>query len=53
MVKGVTGKVLFVNLSNSTNRVENFSEETYEKYLSGLGLGIRILYDFLSFFYKR
>ncbi|MDD5367836.1 MAG: aldehyde ferredoxin oxidoreductase N-terminal domain-containing protein, partial [Anaerolineaceae bacterium] len=45
MVKGVTGKILLINLSNSTSRVENLPGDIYEKYLSGLGLGIRILYD--------
>jgi aldehyde:ferredoxin oxidoreductase len=45
MVKGVMGKVLFVNLSQRTNRVEPVPEEVYQKYLSGLGLGVRLLYD--------
>ncbi|MBB6215864.1 aldehyde:ferredoxin oxidoreductase [Anaerosolibacter carboniphilus] len=43
-MKGYTGKILFVNLSNGTMKEHKLSEEVYENYLSGVGLGAYVLY---------
>lgn len=45
MVKGVTGQVLLVNLTLGASQVEQVSEDIYRNYLSGLGLGVHLLYD--------
>ena len=45
MVKGVAGKILFVNLTTGSIRVETVPESLYEQVLSGLGLAVRTLYD--------
>lgn len=45
VVKGVAGKILSINLTDKTSRVEQVPEEIYRRYLSGLGLAVRILYD--------
>jgi aldehyde:ferredoxin oxidoreductase len=45
MIKSVTGKILFINLSDATSRVEAVPEEFYTSSLSGLGLGVRVLYE--------
>lgn len=44
-MKGYIGKVLVVNLSNGTHEVENIDDKVYEEYLSGLGLGVKYLYE--------
>ncbi len=36
---GVNGKVLWVNLTDSTFEVEDVKEDIYRKYLTGNGLG--------------
>ena len=40
MANGYMGKVLVVDLSAGTFRDETIPDEIYEKYLSGMGLGI-------------
>jgi aldehyde:ferredoxin oxidoreductase len=42
-VFGVNGKVLWVNLSDSSFKEEQIPEEIYRKYLTGYGLGVYIL----------
>lgn len=44
-MKGVMGRILWVNLSDSTMRLEVPSEEFYQTYLGGYGLAARLLYD--------
>ncbi len=44
-MKGYTGKVLVVNLTNGTYETEQIEDKVYENYLSGLGLAVRYLYD--------
>lgn len=39
------GQVLWVDLSTGTFSTETIGEDIYEKYLSGVGLGVRLLYD--------
>lgn len=43
-MKGYTGKILFVNLSNGEIHSETVADEIYEQYLSGVGLGVHTLY---------
>ncbi len=43
-MKGYTGKILSIDLSSSESRIEMIPDEVYEKYLSGLGLGVFYLY---------
>jgi len=43
-LKGVTGKIGFVELSQGQVRVEDVPEELYEKYLGGYGLGAYYVY---------
>ncbi|OJX43900.1 MAG: hypothetical protein BGO78_02750 [Chloroflexi bacterium 44-23] len=45
MIKSVVGKILFVNLSDGSHRVEDVPQEVYQNYLSGLGLGVHTLYN--------
>ncbi|RPI32380.1 MAG: hypothetical protein EHM70_09095, partial [Chloroflexota bacterium] len=45
MLKGVAGKILTIDLTHRTFRVEQVPDEVYRHYLSGLGLGVKILYD--------
>lgn len=42
---GYTGKVLRVNLSTGSLEVTSFPEETLRRYIGGVGLGARVLYD--------
>jgi aldehyde:ferredoxin oxidoreductase len=42
---GYMGKILRVDLSNENTITENFDEKTYRKYIGGVGIGIKILYD--------
>jgi aldehyde:ferredoxin oxidoreductase len=44
MIKGVMGKILWVDLSQGTCRPEVVPESVYEKYLSGVGLAACYLY---------
>ena len=44
MIKGVTGKILWVNLSAGTCQVEEVPESVYEHYLAGIGLAAYYLY---------
>jgi len=43
-MKGYTGKILFVNLTNGEIHSETVADEIYEQYLSGVGLGVHTLY---------
>jgi len=45
MLKGYTGKLLFVNLSTGDIREEEPDDSLYRDYIGGYGLGARILYD--------
>ncbi len=42
---GVWHKIAFVDLSDRNSWVEELSEQTYEKYLGGLGLSAKILWE--------
>lgn len=44
MIKGVTGKILWVDLTRGTCTEEAVPEEVYEHYLSGVGLAAYYLY---------
>jgi aldehyde:ferredoxin oxidoreductase len=44
-MKGYTGKVLLVDLTQRTWHTETIPDEIYEDYLSGMGLGAHILYQ--------
>lgn len=46
-MKGYTGKILFVNLSDKTTEILSIEDEVYEKYLSGIGLGAYILTKYI------
>lgn len=43
VVFGVNGKVLWINLTDSTFKEETVPEEVYRKYLTGYGLGVYML----------
>lgn len=43
--KGYCGRVLHVDLSTSTISYEELDEAFYQKYLGGLGLGAKVLWD--------
>ena len=43
-MKGYTGKVLIVDLSSGSIEERSISDEIYEQYLSGVGLGAYLLY---------
>jgi aldehyde:ferredoxin oxidoreductase len=45
MSKGYMGKVMWVNLSQKRVDYEDIPDEMYEKFLSGYGLGAKILFD--------
>ncbi len=47
-MKGITGKILFVDLTNGKSTIVLLSEEIYAKYLGGLGIASRLLYDYLE-----
>ena len=47
-MKGITGKILFVDLTSGKNTTVLLSEEVYAKYLGGLGIASRLLYDYLE-----
>jgi aldehyde:ferredoxin oxidoreductase len=47
-MKGWTGKILRVNLSNKTHLVETFNEDFAEKWLGGRGFALKILWDELE-----
>jgi len=44
-VKGYTGKLLFVDLTNGTIWEEPVPDDVYEQYLSGIGLATYVLYN--------
>ena len=44
-MKGYTGKIVSIDLSTRSYQVELIPDEIYEKFLSGLGLGIHYLYQ--------
>ncbi len=41
----VMGKILWVDLTQQITRVEEIDDDLYQKYLSGMGLAARLLYD--------
>jgi aldehyde:ferredoxin oxidoreductase len=43
-LKGVAGKIGWVDLSSGETRVEEVSDEVYERYLGGFGLGAYYIY---------
>jgi len=45
MPNGTMGKVLWVDLTRGDFREEPISEAEYRRYLSGIGLAVRLLYD--------
>ena len=45
MANGVMGKILWIDLSSGQNTVETLPDEFYARYLSGVGLAVRLLYD--------
>jgi len=45
---GYWGKILHVDLNRGTHAIEALDRAFYEKYLGGMGLGARILWDRLS-----
>lgn len=45
MLKGYTGKILKIYLSNSNIEVKKLDEETLKRYIGGSGLAARIVYD--------
>jgi aldehyde:ferredoxin oxidoreductase len=45
MIKAVTGKILLVNLSDAAWQEEILPEAMYNEFLSGIGLGARLLYE--------
>ena len=44
-MKGYTGKVLFIDLSKGSIEEKQIPDEVYEQFLSGVGLGVYILYN--------
>ncbi len=44
-MNGYAGKLLFVNLTDSTYTVEDLKEEDAKNFLGGNGLGAKILFD--------
>ncbi len=44
-LKGYTGKILRVNLSNSKGQVEDLNEEWARQFIGGSGLGAKFLYE--------
>lgn len=47
-MKGWTGRILRVNLTHKTSKVESFSEEFATKWIGGRGFAVKILYDELA-----
>jgi aldehyde:ferredoxin oxidoreductase len=43
--KGTWGRILHVNLTGGNHEYEELSEEVYRKYLGGLGIGAKVLWD--------
>jgi|LSQX01.2.fsa_nt_gb aldehyde:ferredoxin oxidoreductase len=44
-MKGIAGKILFVNLTTGKVSIEIIEDDIYRKYLGGRGLGAKLLYD--------
>jgi len=44
-VKGITSKMLWIDLSKAEVEKREITDEMYEKYLGGLGIATRLLYD--------
>lgn len=45
MLNGYMGKVLFVDLTSGSIKVESFGEDIYRGFIGGAGLGVRVLYE--------
>ncbi|MFB0567389.1 MAG: aldehyde ferredoxin oxidoreductase N-terminal domain-containing protein [Candidatus Bathyarchaeia archaeon] len=41
-----TGKILHIDLSNQTTRIQWADEDFLKKYVGGVGLATRLVYDF-------
>jgi len=44
-MKGIAGKILYINLTKGAIETKTLEEEIYEKYIGGEGLGARLLFD--------
>ncbi|MGC9124600.1 MAG: aldehyde ferredoxin oxidoreductase N-terminal domain-containing protein, partial [Caldisericaceae bacterium] len=44
-MKGISGKILYVDLTEGKTEVKSLQDEVYENYLGGEGLGARLLFD--------
>ena len=45
LLKGINGRLLFVDLSQQKMWDEEIDEETYREYMGGYGVGVKILYE--------
>ena len=45
MQGGWIGKILSVDLTNKTTKIENLDPDLAHKYIGGVGLGMKYLYD--------
>ena len=45
MGKGYMGKILWIDLSKGESKIEEIPDEVYERFLSGYGLAVKILYE--------
>ena len=45
MEGGITGKMLWVNLSTGTKEVLEPAKDLYRQYLGGYGIGVKLIYE--------
>lgn len=45
MKGGITGKILWINLTRGTNEVLQPSKDLYRHFLGGYGIGVRLMYE--------
>ena len=45
---GYVGKILWVNLTDQTTRIEDLSSDDARNFIGGYGLGARVLYEFME-----
>ena len=45
MKGGITGKILWVNLSTGTKEVLEPAQDLYRHYLGGYGIGVKLIYE--------
>ncbi|MFC1909410.1 aldehyde ferredoxin oxidoreductase family protein [Chloroflexota bacterium] len=48
MLGGFTGKILFVDLTEGSIKEESPPESLYRDFIGGIGLGVRILYEYIK-----